>query len=75
MVTIKENSPSFMALANLTVDDQDINQDHNWTLLSGSELFDILRVNFSSSVLRVKQGAILNYEIHKEHPISGKIAN
>lgn len=72
MVTIKENSPSNMPLANLTVEDQDFAQQHSWTLLSGSEFFDILTVNSSSSVLRVKQGAILDYEKHREQPISGK---
>lgn len=71
-VVLPENSPSGTSLANLSVVDQDISQQHNCELLEGGNYFHISSVSKSSSEIRLKQGVVLNYESHLSTPIQGK---
>ena len=73
VITIEENSPSNMLLANLTVVDQDLGQQHTWMLLNGSEFFHVQPLDTNSSTLLVKQGAVLDYETHRDRHITGKL--
>ena len=61
-VVIPENSPSGTSLTNLSVVDEDVGQQHRCMLLEGGNNFNISSLSKSSSEIRVKQGANLDYE-------------
>ncbi|KAJ7380336.1 hypothetical protein OS493_011059 [Desmophyllum pertusum] len=69
-VVIPENSPSGTSLTNLSVVDEDVGQKHKCTLREGGSYFNINSVSKSSSEIRVKRDAILNYESHLASPIT-----
>ena len=70
-IVIPENSPSGTSLANLSVVDEDVGQQHSCLLLEGGNYFYINSLSKSSSEIRVKQGASLDYESVFETPIQG----
>ena len=61
-VVIAENSPTGTSLTNLSVVDEDVGQQHRCMLLEGGNNFYISSLSKSSSEIRVKQGANLDYE-------------
>ena len=61
-MVIPENSPSGTSLTNLSVVDEDVGQQHRCMLLEGGNNFYISSLSKSSSEIRVKQGANLDYE-------------
>ena len=71
-VVIPENSPSGTSLASLSVVDEDVGQKHKCILREGGSYFNINSVSKSSSEIRVKQDANLDYESHLASPITGK---
>ena len=71
-IVIPENSPSGTSLANLSVVDEDVGQQHSCTLLEGRNYFYISSVSKSSSEIHVKEGANLDHETLLDTPIKGK---
>ena len=61
-VVIPEYSPTGTSLTNLSVVDEDVEQQHRCMLLEGGNNFYISSLSKSSSEIRVKQGANLDYE-------------
>ena len=61
-VVIPEYSPTGTSLTNLSVVDEDVEQQHRCMLLEGGNNFNISSLSKSSSEIRVKQGANLDYE-------------
>ena len=61
-VVIPEYSPTGTSLTNLSVVDEDVGQQHRCMLLEGGNNFYISSLSKSSSEIRVKQGANLDYE-------------
>ena len=61
-VVIAENSPTGTSLTNLSVVDEDVGQQHRCMLLEGENNFYISSLSKSSSEIRVKRGANLDYE-------------
>ena len=61
-VVIAENSPTGTSLTNLSVVDEDVGQQHRCMFLEGGNNFYISSLSKSSSEIRVKQGANLDYE-------------
>ena len=68
---IPENSPSETSLVNTSVVDEDVGQQHSCMLLQGGDYFFVSSLSKSSSEIRVKQGANLDYESHLDAPIQG----
>ena len=70
-VVIVENSPSGTSLTNLSVVDEDVGQQHRCVLLEGGNNFYLSSLSKSSSEIRVKQGANLDYESLRDAPLQG----
>ena len=68
-VVIAENSPSGTSLTNLSVVDEDVGQQHRCMLIEGGNKFYISSLSKSSSEIRVKQGANLDYESLRGTPL------
>ena len=68
-VVIAENSPSGTSLTNLSVVDEDVGQQQRCMLLQGGNNFYISSLSKSSSEIRVKQGANLDYESLRGTPL------
>ena len=71
IVVIPENSPSGTSLTNLSVVDEDVGQQHRCMLIEGGNNFYISSLSKSSSEIRVKQGANLDYESLSGAPLQG----
>ena len=70
-VVIVENSPTGTSLTNLSVVDEDVGQQHRCMLLEGGNNFYVSSLSKSSSEIRVKQGANLDYESLRDAPLQG----
>ena len=68
-VVIPEYSPTGTSLTNLSVVDEDVEQQHRCMLLEGGNNFYISSLSKSSS--RVKQGANLSYRSLRGTPLQG----
>ena len=70
-VVIPEYSPTGTSLTNLSVVDEDVEQQHRCMLLEGGNNFYISSLSKSSSEIRVKQGANLSYRSLRGTPLQG----
>ena len=68
-VVIPEYSPTGTSLTNLSVVDEDVEQQHRCMLLEGGNNFNISSLSKSSSEIHVKQGANLDYESLRGAPL------